>query len=827
MHPFSPLFRKLQLSEEGLPPEDLLPLLADADLNHRAAAALHLQDQQAIADIPWTHKVNDLLGLYHQKSYLYNPDWKVPSFDDIHVREDLIDYLDKFFGPLLPGEKRKLKLTFPARFFPRKTKYLPLSKAIKKHYPEHLLGHFFKCVHHLWVLWEAGILYKREGTHLLSFQGLPYPWEQRHHGPQSVCPKSSGISPGASITMASNFPRRLGHVRGQKRSLASGSPSRGRGFWPRFGAPSWRSTGLVPNSNLRLSNQSTINQKQTVSTFKKGQSATSPSQCQTRYYQVKGQNEYHSSERKPRGSEAVCWWLSFFSTTACGDHCLSHFITNWDRAYWGPCTQHGSSSCWSPRTPRRVTGGIFLVDKNTRNRKDCRLVVDFSQFSRGPDRVRWPKFAVPNLQSLTNLLSSDLQWLSLDVSAAFYHIPLVPAASPHLLVGSPGLVGTLAGMSIHACSRGEDHQLQDLHHFCHRSTLETLMLLHNEYGRKLHLYSHPIIMGFRKIPMGVGLSPFLLAQFTSAICSVVRRTFKHCVAFAYMDDVVLGARTLSHLESIYSSCVNLLVSLGIKLNPEKTQWWGPSLHFMGLIINASGSMPQPQHVTKGLTMLKKLPINRPLDYKIMQRVTGLLGFLAPFTMFGYPLIKPMYTDSAFVLSALYKQCLIWAYSNLLPVARQRPGICVTYADATPSGWGWVSAYSFQVQAGSFATPLPIFVAETIAALLARLATGARILGVDNQAVASGKYTKLPWLLGCFATMILRGTSFIYVPSEANPADLPSRGLLPHRLRRLYLRFRPTTGRTSLYAPCLPVPPRTPDRVSFASPLQTYEGWQPP
>nr|prf gene WHA [Woodchuck hepatitis virus] len=216
----------------------------------------------------------------------------------------------------------------------------------------------------------------------------------------------------------------------------------------------------------------------------------------------------------------------------------------------------------SPRTPRRITGGIFLVDKNPYNSSESRLVVDFSQFSRGHSRVHWPKFAVPNLQTLANLLSTNLQWLSLDVSAAFYHIPVSPAAVPHFLVGSPGLERFASCMS-HDASNRNNSKLQTMHHICSRHLYNTLLLLFKTYGRKLHLLAHPFIMGFRKLPMGVGLSPFLLAQFTSALTSMVRRNFPHCLAFAYMDDLVLGARSYEHLTAVYSHICSVFLDLGI------------------------------------------------------------------------------------------------------------------------------------------------------------------------------------------------------------------------------------------------------------------------
>lgn len=173
-----------------------------------------------------------------------------------------------------------------------------------------------------------------------------------------------------------------------------------------------------------------------------------------------------------------------------------------------------------------------------------------------------------------------------------------------------------------------------------------------------------------------------------------------------------------------------------------------------------------------------------------------------------PLYHAIASRMAFIFSSLYKSWLLSLYEELWPVVRQRGVVCTVFADATPTGWG--IATTCQLLSGTFAFPLPIATAELIAACLARCWTGARLLGTDNSVVLSGKLTSFPWLLACVATWILRGTSFCYVPSALNPADLPSRGLLPALRPLPRLRLRPQTSRISLWAASPPVSPRRPD-----------------
>nr|ABE97043.1 polymerase [Hepatitis B virus]AFB76674.1 polymerase [Hepatitis B virus] len=836
-------FRKLLLlDDEAGPLEEELPRLADEDLNLRVAEDLNLGNPNV--SIPWTHKVGNFTGLYSSTVPVFNPEWQTPSFPNIHLQENIINRCQQFVGPLTVNENRRLKMIMPARFFPNTTKYLPLDKGIKPYYPEHVVNHYFQTRHYLHTLWKAGILYKRETTRSASFCGSPYSWEQelhhgrlvfqtsKRHGDKSFCPQSSGIlsrSPVGPCVQSQLRQSRLGPqpTQGQlagRQQGGSGSIRAGIHSSP------WGTIGVEPSG----SGHPHISASSSSSCLRQSagrKAAYSPFSTAKRHSSSSRAVELHhvppnSSRSQSQGSVLSCWWLQFRNSEPCSDYCLSHIVNLTED--WGPCTEHGEHRIRTPRTPARVTGGVFLVDKNPHNTAESRLVVDFSQFSRGKTRVSWPKFAVPNLQSLTNLLSSNLSWLSLDVSAAFYHLPLHPAAMPHLLVGSSGLSRYVARLSSNSRIINHQHRtMQNLHDSCSRNLYVSLMLLYKTYGRKLHLYSHPIILGFRKIPMGVGLSPFLLAQFTSAICSVVRRAFPHCLAFSYMDDVVLGAKSVQHLESLYAAVTNFLLSLGIHLNPQKTKRWGYSLNFMGYVIGSWGTLPQEHIVSKIKQCFRKLPVNRPIDWKVCQRIVGLLGFAAPFTQCGYPALMPLYaciqSKQAFTFSPTYKAFLHKLYLNLYPVARQRPGLCQVFADATPTGWGL--AIGHQRMRGTFVSPLPIHTAELLAACFARSRSGAKLIGTDNSVVLSRKYTSFPWLLGCAANWILRGTSFVYVPSALNPADDPSRGRLGLYRPLLRLPFRPTTGRTSLYADSPSVPSHLPVRVHFASPL--HVAWRPP
>lgn len=104
-------------------------------------------------------------------------------------------------------------------------------------------------------------------------------------------------------------------------------------------------------------------------------------------------------------------------------------------------------------------------------------MANFPQFSRKSHKVSWPKFACPDLRASCWLLPQRFSWASLDVSTAFYPIPLNPTA------GVPGLEG------LHACTPpaarwglpGELHHSSALRENLELYEEQTLMLVQN-YG---------------------------------------------------------------------------------------------------------------------------------------------------------------------------------------------------------------------------------------------------------------------------------------------------------------------------------------------------------
>lgn len=115
------------------------------------------------------------------------------------------------------------------------------------------------------------------------------------------------------------------------------------------------------------------------------------------------------------------------------------------------------------------------------------LMVDFSQFSRGPMAVCFPKYWSSNLSALSWILPMDMPRISLDMSRDFYHILFYPTSAGRLAVS--------------------DEQL---------------------------------VYYFRKAAMGISISPFLRHLFSTAIATEISTHFNvSTFAWWFADRIIL------------------------------------------------------------------------------------------------------------------------------------------------------------------------------------------------------------------------------------------------------------------------------------------------
>nr|QPN53496.1 polymerase [White sucker hepatitis B virus] len=691
------------------------------------------------------HKAGFLNGLYMPNPpSVFNPNWLIPSHKTVTLHKEL--------PLLLPS--RTWKYLLPARFWPKVTHWYSPLKAVKDKYPGFESEHKIIVQNYLAKLFETGVLYKRASKHswLVHSEVPLYQWEKeriisKHHGQgiqqtddlrRSAASKADGTIHGSTSknsTAKTNISVSCKRRQQDKKStVASASRSC---YYPQAKLSRQRSSktatyrvGSTFRPSTECSSASTAN---SASTF--GASATCNANRTTIAVSTIG---FKGQSTIPDKSSSI---FGSFTDSSCSSN--SKNILQHD--HFQHLRNHGRSShsihhdgLCIPGTllrsvgaiPRRVTGGVFLVDKNPHNSESCRLVVDFSQFSRHPN-LPFPKYRVPNLDALQNGLPANMYRISLDLSEAFYHIPMHPGSSCHLLV-SDGLG--------------------------------------NFYG-------------FRKAAMGVGLSPWLLHLFTSILATWIRSYYPiHCIA--YMDDFLLSHSSVATLSAVVRNILALFAEWGILINVDKsTPEPLPKVIFLGYAVSKNTLLPAPKAQKKALLALSCIQQDTAYDFKIIQRLTGLLAWVAPFTDLSYLILQPLYeacvshSDFSFTsqyLSILTSNFTRYTAKTLTPKVAQ-PSIFVDASDT-------LAAATFSNQRVfwviSLPSALPIHIKETIAAVVAVSfhfpVSRCRALASDSMFVCYKQFKTLPLLFALRAYTALRRIAVAYVHTSANPADGPTR-----------------------------------------------------
>nr|CAC80817.1 polymerase [Stork hepatitis B virus] len=680
---------------------------------------------------PARHKLGKLSGLYQMKGCEFNPDWKIPDISRTHINTEIVNECPS----------RNWKYLTPAKFWPKSISYFPVHAGVKPKYPEFQNCHESLVNDYLSKLFEAGILYKRVSKHLVTFKGPSFSWEQpylvpQHHGAYTSKIHNRQESRRRRIITATisrkNDPQRISGAYYNGRETAFNRSCYG----------SYRLSGRTEN-------------------YAKSGSLARGHREETRIRQT---NNYSSSsnhvdQRRRRESKTILQTISGEQTQTTKHGSTTTTRTTCSRSSpvenkaWGPIAagpisnpkegsrrshsevaatskvqeEGGSFLRGNTSWPNRITGRIFLVDKNSRNTTEARLVVDFSQFSKGKNAMRFPKYWSPNLTALRRIVPLGMPRISLDLSQAFYHLPLNPASSSRLAVSD---------------------------------------------GKQVYY--------FRKAPMGVGLSPFLLHLFTTAIGAEISRRF-NVWTFSYMDDFLLCHPSARHLNSISHAVCTFLQEFGIRINFDKmTPSPVTTIRFLGYEISNQHLKIEESRWNELRQVIKKIKVGQWYDWKCIQRLIGHLNFVLPFTKGNVEMLKPMYDACThrvnFAFSSRYKILLYKLTMGVCKLTlKPKPSLPLprVATDATLTH-GAISHITGGSAVFTFSKVRDIHVQELLMVCLARLMIKPRCILTDSTYVCHRKFNKLPWHFAMYAKQLLTRLTLYYVPSKYNPADGPTR-----------------------------------------------------
>nr|WDY73549.1 polymerase [Duck hepatitis B virus] len=679
--------------------------------------------------LPAKHHLGKLSGLYQMKGCTFNPEWKVPDISDTHFDLQVVNECPS----------RNWKYLTPAKFWPKSISYFPVQAGVKAKYPDNVMQHEAIVGKYLNRLYEAGILYKRISKHLVTFKGKPYNWELQYLVKQHQVPDGTTTSkingraenrrrraPAKSISRPHDSERNCNMVGQISNNRSSIRPCANNG-----GGEHSSTTG-----RLACWGGKTIGPDQSVT------SRDTSASVDSRRRSKSSRGFSSISRRKAAGNHHHCSYVTnSVETTTRGRSTPGKQVftrnssslpeSQASRAGDKDSSPQEEENAWYLRGntswPNRITGKLFLVDKNSRNTEEARLVVDFSQFSKGKNAMRFPRYWSPNLSALRRILPGGMPRISLDLFQAFYHLPLYPVSSTRLAV-----------------SDGQ------------------------------HVYY------FRKAPMGVGFSPFFLHFFTTALGSEISRRFNSWT-FTYMDDFLLCHPNARHLNSISHAVCSFLQELGIRINFDKTT---PSpvndIRFLGYQIDQKFMKIEESRWKELRTVIKKIKVGTWYDWKCIQRFVGHLNFVLPFTKGNIEMLKPMYAAITnkvnFSFSSAYRTLLYKLTMGVCKLAI-RPKSSVPLprvaTDATPTH-GAISHITGGSAVFAFSKVRDIHIQELLMVCLAKIMIKPRCILSDSTFVCHKRYQTLPWHFAMLAKQLLSPIQLYFVPSKYNPADGPSR-----------------------------------------------------
>ncbi|XP_055017481.1 LOW QUALITY PROTEIN: uncharacterized protein LOC129411251 [Boleophthalmus pectinirostris] len=141
---------------------------------------------------------------------------------------------------------------------------------------------------------------------------------------------------------------------------------------------------------------------------------------------------------------------------------------------------------------------------------------------------------------------------------------------------------------------------------------------------------------FNRMPQGVTNAP-----------STFQRLMEKCVGdvhlskvLVFLDDVIVFSQTLEEHEARLMKVLNCLKSYGLKLSPEKCQFFKSSMKYLGHVVDAQGVHTDPDKVSA----LKDWPC--PANREELKRFLGFAGYYRRFVEGYSKIARPLNTLTA-------------------------------------------------------------------------------------------------------------------------------------------------------------------------------------
>ena len=113
---------------------------------------------------------------------------------------------------------------------------------------------------------------------------------------------------------------------------------------------------------------------------------------------------------------------------------------------------------------------------------------------------------------------------------------------------------------------------------------------HPDDKHKSAFLTHDGLYEFNVMPMGLKNSPATFQRMMDTVLSGLQWRF----ALAYMDDVLVYSPDITTHFSHLTQVLNRLQEAGLTIKPKKTHAFAPSLKYLGFLIDAHGTRPDPE-----------------------------------------------------------------------------------------------------------------------------------------------------------------------------------------------------------------------------------------